>query len=112
MLVLFSLLPVSLTARPEPVSAIQTGVKQTLRGTVYDDFGDPLPGVVVRVKGTDFATVTDADGRYSLGAQIKKGMSITFSFLGMKPVEIVWGGESKLDVTMKTDSKSLNEERT
>lgn len=109
MLVLFSLLPVSLTARPEPGSATQTGVKQTLRGTVYDDFGDPLPGVVVRVKGTDFATVTDADGRYSLGAQIKKGMSITFSFLGMKPVEIVWGGESKLDVTMKTDSKSLNE---
>lgn len=103
---LFSL-PVVSAARPEPSAAGET--RQTLRGTVYDEAGDPLPGVVVRVKGTSYAAMTDIDGNYSLTAPVRRGVVITFSSMGAKPLEIVWKGEKKLDVTLSDDAQSLNE---
>lgn len=42
--------------------------KVYVRGEVTDISGQALPGVVVRVKGTDFEALTNARGRYSLGA--------------------------------------------
>src|ERR687895_350322 len=37
-------------------------------GTVSSTSGQPLPGVTVRVAGTEVRTVTDARGRYSIAA--------------------------------------------
>lgn len=34
-----------------------------LTGTVTDHQGEPLPGVTIRVRNTQFGTVTDADGQ-------------------------------------------------
>lgn len=103
---LFSL-PVISDARSEPSAAVET--RQTLRGTVYDEAGDPLPGVVVRVKDTSYAAMTDIDGNYSLTAPIRRGTVITFSSMGAKPLEVVWKGEKKLDVDLGYDAQSLNE---
>ena len=38
----------------------------TVSGTVKDDAGEPLIGVVVAVAGTGNAAVTDLDGNYTL----------------------------------------------
>jgi hypothetical protein len=35
-------------------------------GIVKEDQGAPLPGVTVRVKGTNNAVTTDANGKYSI----------------------------------------------
>jgi hypothetical protein len=45
----------------------QAQVWNTVKGTVTDSTdGTPLPSVTVIVKGTDFGTATDAQGRYAL----------------------------------------------
>lgn len=33
--------------------------------------GEPLPGVTVQIDGTNIATVTDIDGRYTIDAKAK-----------------------------------------
>lgn len=40
--------------------------KKKKTGTVVDESGEPLPGVVVMLKGTQEATVTDIDGKWAL----------------------------------------------
>ena len=37
-----------------------------LTGTVTDHQNEPLPGATIRIKGTQFGTVTDTDGHYLL----------------------------------------------
>ena len=56
----------------------------TVAGTVTDSVdGAPLPGVTVLVRGTDFGTATDADGRYRLelptGRYVLRFSAIGFS---------------------------------
>lgn len=87
-------------------SATATSV---LRGIVTDDTGETLPGVVVAVKGIKCATTTDIDGRYFLRGNFAKGDVITFSILGMKPVEVKYSGQPEQNVSMKTDTNSLKE---
>ena len=88
LLIFMCSLPCVSQARPEPSSAKE--VRQTLLGTVSDETGDPLPGAVIRVKNTSYATVSDIDGKFSLSAPLKRGVVITFSSMGMKPEEIGW----------------------
>lgn len=82
--------------------------RQTLYGTIYDEAGEPLAGVSVHLKKTSYATISDADGKYSLDAPLKRGMTISFSSVGSQPVEISWNGEKKLDVTLLDDAQLLD----
>ncbi|MEN8122166.1 MAG: mucoidy inhibitor MuiA family protein [Bacteroidota bacterium] len=60
-----------------------------ITGTVvYSDDGSGLPGVNIRVKGeTEYGTITDLDGNYSL--KVPKGAGkLIISFIGMKTEEL------------------------
>ena len=46
--------------------AISVFAQRTISGKVTDEFGEPLIGASVLVKGTSSGTVTDIDGSYSL----------------------------------------------
>lgn len=83
-------------------------VDQTITGTVSDDKGEVLPGVSVVVKGTQRGTTTDAQGQYKLNVPDGKA-TLIFSFVGYLPQEIQVGNQSIISVTLKTDSKSLEE---
>ena len=41
---------------------------QKITGSVTDENGEPMIGVTVKVKGTNIATVTDFDGRFTLNS--------------------------------------------
>jgi TonB-linked SusC/RagA family outer membrane protein len=69
-----------------------------ITGTVTSTGGTPLPGVTVRVQGTDTRTITDATGRYRLTAPADA--VLTFSFVGQRPVQTTVAGRSVIDVTM------------
>lgn len=68
---------------------------------------DPLPGVTVQVKGKDIGTVTDIDGKYSIKAN--KGDILTFSIIGMKPVEKSVTAGSPINVSMEEDNIALEQ---
>jgi TonB-linked SusC/RagA family outer membrane protein len=67
-------------------------------GTVTSAGGTPLPGVTVRVQGTDVRTLTDASGRYRLSAPADA--VLTFSLVGQRPVQTTVAGRNTVDITM------------
>ncbi|MBE9463787.1 SusC/RagA family TonB-linked outer membrane protein [Dyadobacter subterraneus] len=81
---------------------------QDLRGQVTEITGATLPGVTVMIKGTSSGTTTDAEGNYKLSLTQNSGMAV-FSFMGMVTQEIAFSGPGQIDVTLATDSKTLNE---
>ena len=61
-------------------------------GTVKDDKGLPLPGVLVLIKDTQNGASTDENGRYTVC--VKAGDVLNFSFLGMQPIDKKVGGNT------------------
>ncbi|MDE6051415.1 MAG: SusC/RagA family TonB-linked outer membrane protein [Paramuribaculum sp.] len=76
-------------------------------GTVTDSNGEPLIGVSILVKGTQFGAQTNIDGEYSINAN--QGDVLMFSYIGYRPQEITFTGQSKIDVTLVEDTKTLDE---
>lgn len=53
----------------------------TVKGTVQDAQGEPLPGVTITVKGTTIGTITDAEGVFILPSISDQGV-LVFSYIG------------------------------
>ena len=75
-------------------------------GTVIDDFGEPVLGANVVVKGTANGATTDLDGNFSFKAP--KGSTVVISFIGYQPQEVVFNGQP-LNITLKEDSEMLED---
>ena len=73
--------------------------QQTVTGLVTDVNGDPLPGVVVMIKGTNTGTTTDDGGLYSISAQ--PNQTLVFTSLGMETMEYRVGNRTRLDVELR-----------
>ncbi|WP_203558443.1 TonB-dependent receptor [Bacteroides sp. 519] len=78
-----------------------------VKGTVVDDAKEPLPGMSISIKGTTTGTITDMNGNYSLSAS--PNQILVFSFIGYKTQEIVYTGQSILNITMLPDTEVLDE---
>ncbi|UKJ08483.1 SusC/RagA family TonB-linked outer membrane protein [Solitalea lacus] len=91
----------------EEVIAPETVVASVkISGTVLDETGQPLPGVTIRVLGTSTAAVTNANGKYSIQAEV--GNTLEFSFLGYKKQTItVRAGAGDINIKMMPDEKEL-----
>jgi len=87
-----------------------SGVQQELiiTGTVKDANGGPLPGVSIVVKGTTIGTITNAEGKFSLSIPASAKV-LVFSSIGMKPVEVVIGSQSIINVTMENQIFNLDD---
>lgn len=81
----------------------------TLSGTVRDKDGQTLPGVSVVIKGTSLGGATDIDGKYRFTVPLTKDMILVFSFVGMETKEVVYKGESTLNVTLNSDITEMAE---
>lgn len=82
---------------------------KTISGVVKDENGDLLPGALVRVKGTQIATSTDADGNYTLSKVPAAAEFIIISCVGMKSQTVAVGTQSKINVSLESESTGLNE---
>jgi TonB-linked SusC/RagA family outer membrane protein len=83
-------------------------VDLTVSGKIVDDKGESLPGVSIILKGTQRGTITDKDGKYTLEVPDQEAVLI-FSFVGYLAEEIPVGNRNTIDLTLKTDNKSLEE---
>ncbi|GAB3560070.1 TonB-dependent receptor [Spirosoma fluminis] len=72
------------------------------------DDNQPLPGVSVAVKGTTRGTTTDANGEYRISVP-SNNADLVFSAVGFVSQEITVGNKSTLNLTLTTDTRSLNE---
>ena len=85
------------------------GQERIVRGTVTDQSdGSTLPGVSIRIKGTDQGTVTDQDGKFSISVPGDSEI-LVFSFIGMKTLEKQIPASGVLDVAMESQQVGLDE---
>jgi TonB-linked SusC/RagA family outer membrane protein len=79
-----------------------------ITGTVIGaDDGKPLPGVSVKITGTNLGVQTNVQGAYSVTAPAG-ATSLTFSYLGYLPQTVKITGTT-MNINLAPDSKSLNE---
>ena len=78
----------------------------TVSGTVKDDAGEPLIGVVVAVAGTGNAAVTDLDGNYTL-TKVPAGAKLEASCLGY--TNVTKPAAEKVDFVLSTSTEMLSE---
>lgn len=79
-------------------------------GTIVDDFGEPVIGANVLVKDqAGIGTTTDMNGKFSLDLKDIKSPVLVISFIGYTTQEVVVGNKTTLNITLKEDSKALEE---
>lgn len=96
-----------ITLKPKPV-AEEPPAAVTITGSVTDEKGQLLPGVTVKVKNTINATVTNAEGKYAIKVA-EDGATLVFSFVGYYTQELPVGDRSVINVTLKPQSKDLEQ---
>lgn len=79
-----------------------------ISGVVTDSKGLPLPGVGIKVKGTQKVAVTDEDGKFMVRG-IDKDAILVFTSIGFKTKEVTVGDLSSLKITLEDDAQGLNE---
>ena len=82
--------------------------KRIIKGLVSDNYGEPLIGVSVLVKGTATGTITDIDGNYSIEVPDDKAV-LEFSYIGYQKAVLPIAGISSFNVVLKEDTQVLNE---
>ncbi|GAB6010668.1 SusC/RagA family TonB-linked outer membrane protein [Viscerimonas tarda] len=80
---------------------------QRVTGTVYDQAGETLPGASVTIVGASTGTVTDLDGKFTVQAPPNAALKITFT--GYLPQTVNLGNKTNVTVTLKEDTKLLEE---
>ena len=101
----FLLAPLSVSATPESQAVSQAA---RVSGTVVDETGEPLIGVTVKVKGTQYATVTDMDGNFTVNIP-SAGGSIELSYIGYKTKVVQAKRGQQLSIALDPDHQGLDE---
>lgn len=91
----------------ERTTALANQQKKIITGTVVDSNGEAVIGANVLVKGTTNGTITDMDGKFSL--EVPEGAMLLVSYIGYGDYETKVGNQSNLSITLKEDSKALDE---
>lgn len=87
----------------------QAPKKITLRGVVRDKQGESLPGVAVLIKGTTLGVSTDIQGKFELNMPDVDNLTLVFTFVGMKSLEVRYTGQKEMDVVMERQVTEMDE---
>lgn len=76
-----------------------------IKGTVVDEFGEPMIGVTIKVKGAQVAGITDIDGNFALNTS--EGVQVELSYVGYltQTVKLTNG----MRIQMQPDSQMMEE---
>ena len=88
------------------MSASAFAQKNTFKGVVLDDQGEPVIGATIQVKGQKGAgAITDLDGNFIIDTDAKSTLVITY--IGFKETEVK--PSANMRITLKQDDKTLDE---
>ena len=68
-----------------------------------------MPGVTILLKGSAVGVVSDVDGNFTLTVPEEPGLTLVFSFVGMKTQEVVLSGQQVLHIVMLEDVSQMEE---
>ena len=84
-------------------------IKSLVSGQVNDKQDNkPLPGVLVRVKGTNITATTDANGRFRIGLP-DKNAELELIYIGYEKELISVNRRTNLDIALNPSMSALNE---
>lgn len=93
-------------------SPSEAGQKQApavkVTGTVLDEKGQPLPGVTVKLKGTNTATVSATNGDFSITVPSQNSVLI-FSFIGYATQEMSVVTDRTMTIKMVPQANAIDE---
>ena len=78
---------------------------RTVTGVVTDEFGEPLPGVNVVVKGTTNGVITDVDGNFEI--RVAPGTTLEVSCIGYITRRVA--AANNMTITLEDDTEMLEE---
>lgn len=87
---------------------IRPGQTIVVSGIVKDANGLPLPGVTIKVKGTNKGVLTGNNGSYRIEAVDEQAV-LVFSFIGYVVQEVPVAGKTQVNVVLIEESSKLNE---
>lgn len=84
--------------------------QNTLNGTVYDSStSEPLVGATILIRDSEYGTVTDTEGKFSLEHGSSYPILVEVSYLGYETREFKLAGPQLLEIYLTPSSTSLNE---
>ncbi len=89
-------------------SSATSALQQAISGTVTNEQGDPLEGVTITVKGKAISSITDTEGNFHIAVP-NDAQFLVFTMIGFEEVEREIGGQTIVDVTLKTAISDLEE---
>lgn len=80
----------------------------TVKGTVIDSDGLPLPGANVILDGSVTGTQTNFDGYFEFPKQLKKGDVLIFSYVGLDTKKITITENTNLNIELEVNMESCD----
>lgn len=88
-------------------TATYSQTRLSVKGHIVDDFGEPVIGASVVIKGTTNGTVSDPDGNFEI--QTPSDATLVVSFIGFKPKEVAVDGKSFLRISLDENTEILKD---
>lgn len=85
--------------------------EREVTGTVFDNTGEPLPGVTIIIKGSknNIGTASDFDGNYKLKAKIGDVLVYTYVGMGTREYTVTNQNYAMMNVVLHEDFNQLEE---
>lgn len=81
--------------------------KANIEGTVKSRNGETLPGTTILVKGTTNGTLTDEKGHFTLQAEARDILSV--SFIGFETLEVAVGNQKVISIILDESKEQIKE---
>ncbi|MGV8136696.1 MAG: SusC/RagA family TonB-linked outer membrane protein [Mangrovibacterium sp.] len=82
-------------------------MSKSVKGTITDGSGAPVPGATVTVVGSTRGVITDMDGHYSI--EVSPSDRLQFSFVGLESQTVEVGAQTVINIQLKEKIDELDE---
>lgn len=79
-----------------------------IRGQVTDTKGETLPGVSIKIKGSNTGATTDIDGKFTISVPNSNSV-LVFTYIGYQTQEVTVGNRTTLNVKLEAANTALTE---
>jgi TonB-linked SusC/RagA family outer membrane protein len=98
---------IAISVEKKDVAPSSSPKKLRVIGVVRDDKGEPIIGASVKLKGNTVGTITDSNGQFSI--DVYNDAVLDISYVGYKGKEVSVGNKQRINVTLKEDTKLLDD---